>query len=269
MKRDLIISYENINEYKLIELTAENIETFTIPIEYVLDINLLCDKKDGYYKNEFFSDEGFIKFSEKVKNLLSNDYEFYKKNFLEEDAEFYNRISKYLDICHITLVKHDNRKVHIGIPYGPVESVFAGVIELSNCHSLELDQVGNVVLKYGNLSTIPKGNDLYIEQIVENWKEYFEDIKSNYIVINLERFYYKEIEGKVTIRISADLIIGKNKCSPARFVFEGVKDFEEDTDYQGDSLTLYKLLDGSYFAMIGFMSEFKFERCYLEKIYLY
>ena len=38
MKRDLIISYENINEYKLIELTAENIETFTIPIEYVLDI---------------------------------------------------------------------------------------------------------------------------------------------------------------------------------------------------------------------------------------
>ena len=167
----------------------------------------------------------------------------------------------------ISLITREKRKIHINIPYAPIESFFIGCVQLSDCHSLEIDDEYNLIIKYGNLSLMPKRNELNIEDIVENWNDMFKGVGSNYIDINLNRFYYREVDGEITVSIIAELELSKKEKPLVIINFEGVIDFEEDRLDSAYNLVLYQLLNGMYFAQINNMAEFKFKRCYLDNIF--
>ena len=252
-------------------LICENCEVFSIPIEYVLDISCICNRTKNGNKNDYFSKEGFIKLSSDVNEIYSNDVIYYNPaNEYEyeskDDYKFINRIPRYLDICYIKLITKEKRNLYINIPYAPIESFFVGCVEMTDCHSFEIDEQNNNIIKYGNLSLMPKRKELNIEDIVENWDEMFKGVGDNYININLNRFYYREVEGEITVSIIVDLEFGKKEIYPIIINFEGVTEFEEDRLDYAYSLILYQLLDGIYFAQINNMAEFKFKRCYLERL---
>ena len=270
MEETLIIKKDNLKEFKTIELCCENLEVFVIPVKYILDIYLKCDKKiNGRYKRQFFSSEGYIKLSKDVMEIKSSEYVSYILNelqFTDSDFQLYERLKNYMDICHITLYNHNSIRTGIAISYDPIESVFGGLIESSNCHSIDLDEEGNVIIKYGNLSSNPKRKNECFEDIVENWNECYPRIKSNYLDIELYRFFYKEKDGKTNIKINFESLDDRMDTYLFSIVFEGVKNYQENELGDVLNLTLYKLHNGHYLAQLGDMYEFEFERCYLEKI---
>ena len=271
MNYDLKITKQDLKKYKSIRMVCENCTSFSFPIEYIEDIEFLCSRMKNEHKNNYFSDEGFIKLSPKVIEILCDDAIYFdpENEFGEtlDDYKFINRIPRYLDICCITITTNENRKIHVSIPYDPIESFFSGTFEFTDCHSFEIDDKNNIIIKYGNLSLTPKRCNLNLEDIIENWTEIFKPLQRNYIDINLERFYYREINGEITVSMSVELEFNHKELVSTIVVFEGVQDFEEDKFETAYDIVLYQLLDGRYFAQIGNTIEFKFQRCYLENIY--
>ena len=49
---------------------------------------------------------------------------------------------------------------------------------MTDCHSFEIDEEYNNIIKYGELSLIPKRKELNIEDIVENWNDMFKSVGS-------------------------------------------------------------------------------------------
>ena len=266
MNYDLIINKYNLKEYKKIEVICENTEVFSIPIEYVIDINMLCKKN----KKEYTSDEGFIVVSKDAQNIKSSDVIYAKSekpwSWTVEDCQFINRIPKYLDICCICLVKKDGKEINVLIPYDLIESIFGGVVEFSNCHSFELDSKGNMIIKYGNLSLMPKRHKLNFTDTIENWNEFFNNTEIDYISINVNNFHYHRDGEYGIIEIYVDLFFSKNIVSKVVLVFNGVTDCEFIMDEPSYNLAICQLIDGSFFAQINYMSEFKFKRCYIKTL---
>ena len=91
--------------------------------------------------------------------------------------------------------------------------------------------------------------------------------KSNYAGMEMEKYYYHERNGNITITVIGDLEVSYSRSYLVRLVFEGIKEYEEDQIGNIDYIYLYKLASGEYFAQIGCVSEFKFERCYVEKVF--
>ena len=271
MEKNLVITKDNLSEYRAIEIFMENVEGYEIEISDVLDIYINCDKRLGG-NNEYFSSEGYIKFSSKVKNHLTKGTSSFDGEdsigLNEDDYKFGNRISRYLDICSITLLSYNKKKLHISIPYYPVESVHGGIIEFSDCHSFEFDESGNILIKYGKMSNMPKKENLFFEDIVDNWKNILPEFKSSCARFYTGKYYYKEIDGEITVSIVGNLEYKNGKDYDVRLVFENVSDYEEDIAEEITYIEIFKLASGEYFAQIGYVSEFKFERCYVEKIYL-
>lgn len=270
MKKKFIITKDNLSEYRAIRVFMENVEGYEIEISDILDIYLNCDKRLGG-NNNYFSSEGYIKFSSKVKDLLTIGTSSFggedDMGLTEDDYKFGNRISRYLDICGISLLSYNRKSLHISIPYSPVESVYGGIIEFSDCHSFELDECGNILIKYGKLSNMPKKEDVFFEDIVEDLDNILFKTKSNYAGMEMEKYYYHERNGNITITVIGDLEVSYSRSYLVRLVFEGIKEYEEDQIGNIDYIYLYKLASGEYFAQIGCVSEFKFERCYVEKVF--
>ena len=101
MKEMLIINNQNIKGYSKILFTCENLESFEIDVDHILDINLICDKK-GTNKKDYWSNNGYIKLHKDVRFMLSVDAKKYM-NDIDDDYDinmdrFMIRIPKYLDI---------------------------------------------------------------------------------------------------------------------------------------------------------------------------
>ena len=269
MKKKLVITKDNLSEYRAIEIFMENVESFDIGVDYILDINIECDKHN-YERNYFWSTKGYIKLHKDVNEFLSSDVSYFndEEDFSIEDFKFKNRIPKYLDITSFTLFGINKRKYQVGIPYGVVESLFGGIIELSDCHSYEIDEEENIIIKFGTLSNMPKKENLFFEDIVDNWKNVLPEFKSSCAGFYTGKYYYKEIDGEITVSIVGNLEYKNGKDYDVRLVFENVSDYEEDFAEEITYIEIFKLASGEYFAQIGYVSEFKFERCYVEKIYL-
>lgn len=262
MKDMLIINSKSIQQFSKIELCCENLECFVIDIHYILDINLVCEIKN---RKEYWSNSGYVKLHKDVRYMLSEDVKKYFSD--EENLDEYrvmNRIPKYLDIVSLTLVNEENRKIHIRIPYGVVESIFGGIIELSDCHSYELDKNNNIIIRYGELSTMPKKEDVCFEDVFDNWKNVLPIFKNDFLDFTEEKYYYKEIDGRVTVSVTGQLVHNKRKYD-VRLVFYGVRDYEEDYTEQVSFINLYKLATKEYFVQLGYAAEFKFDGCYVEQ----
>lgn len=269
MKEMLIINNQNIKGYSKILFTCENLESFEIDVDHILDINLICDKK-GTNKTDYWSNNGYIKLHKDVRFMLSVDAKKYL-NDIDDDYDinmdrFMIRIPKYLDIVSLTLVNEEKRKIHIHIPYGVVESNFCGVIEFSDCHSYELDKDKNILIKYGELSKMPKKEDICFEDVFDNWKNVLPNVKTDFLDFVEEKYYYKEIDGRVTVSVIGNILHDKKKYD-ARLIFYGVRDYEEEDTGEISFINLYKLATKEYFVQLGFAAEFKFDGCYVEKLF--
>ena len=163
-------------------------------------------------------------------------------------------------------IKKDGKEINVLIPYDLIESIFGGVVEFSNCHSFELDSKGNMIIKYGNLSLMPKRHKLNFSDTIENWNEFFNNTEIDYILINVNNFHYHRDGEYGIIEIYVDLFFKKNIVSKVVLVFDGVTDCEFIMDEPSYNLAICQLIDGSFFAQINYMSEFKFKRCYIETL---
>ena len=70
MEYDLIINKNDLIKYEKIELVCENSEVFSIPIEYVLDINCLCNRKKNESKNTYFQKKDSLNYLMKLMGFI-------------------------------------------------------------------------------------------------------------------------------------------------------------------------------------------------------
>lgn len=272
MKHIKIIDKNDLKNYKTMELCCENLEFFSFTIEYVLDLNIVFSKMENRKAYVYESNEGFIKLSSKIQNLISSDVDLLHSNigyqFKEEDFKLVNRIPKHLDITWITLIRKDGIKININIPYDPVESNFNGITELSNCHSFEINESNDMIIKFGNLSTTPKRENLSFCDIIENWNILNVKWNDYYIDIDFKNCVYEEIDGVATATINMHLNFSKKQNEHIIITFEEVTEYEEDIDDLNDDsyFSVCKLADGRCFCQIGHILEFKFKKCYLERL---
>ena len=264
MSKRILINKDTLQEYEKVEIVCENLETFTVDVNDIIDVEIVGEKKSRCKKGEYFSNRGYIIFSSFIKSKMADDAEIMlvDKTFTKEDFMFSNRISKYLDITWLDFINKNGEKVSISIPYDVVESDFDGIKELSNCHSFELDN-DNLVIKYGELSTMPKRNKIPLSMVVENGNILENIYTEDLIGFEVKMYHIHEKEDNMTLTLIG-VIEYKKKVYSVKLIFNGVTEYREYIDGDISYLIFYKLSEGANFIQVGNVSEFNFEKCYVE-----
>ena len=234
---DFIIKKDCLNKYNSVNLHLENIECFNIPIEYVLDIYALIEKED----DEYNAIEGYLLLSSKASKLVSDMYDKGKKNLYYLS----NRIPKYLDICRLTLKGED--ELSFSVLYDPVLDVDYSPFEFSNCCSYEINEDGNILIKFGKLSNCPIVERKPSSYYIDGWKDRF--IFQEYIII-LDNSDYKLIKKD---ELLLNTMYKEEKIS---ILFKGISKFKKYMD-GAECLEIYQLVDESFFVVLEDEISFK------------
>lgn len=272
--KQLIINIDSIKKYKYIHLELENCDGFDIPIDFILDISLPSIKEKGDLEDKYYDAyhcyDGFIKLSPAVQELFSRfsktkyedgTFEYEQEDYDENEYKFFNRISKYLDICSISLIDEKDKWITIHIPYDPVVTPDDEVIEFSNCHSIELDENNDVIIKVGKSSNNPMIKRKDISKLIKNWNDYFERSNSFGLEINLLKIEMT-MGDKKNILATLDIKNKEIKKKNVKILFKNCLGIEfNEYDYTYD-LYIYRLLDGKLYVVFEYQICFFCDGCY-------
>ena len=158
MKKEekIIIDKEYLKEFESVLIVLENCDVYKISIEDIIDIycevTLINEKK-----NEYRTDDGFIKISKKASNTVESSV--LRDN--ETGTKWDHRLKERLEMCggvdmtSFSLRDKKKHKIDIYVPYNPLEDIMHGSeIELSNCPSLEIDDMDNMY-EYADTAIAP------------------------------------------------------------------------------------------------------------------
>lgn len=166
-----------------------------------------------------------------------------------------NRLTMCADICVFDIVYKANKCIQIYVPYDPIEEVVhRSEIDYSNCPSFEIDENGDMEIRFGDLSRLPilKRNN-YID-LVDGWQAVFGDYRPKKLKMSVDLFK-TDFEQNETcyIEIIGDILNKKMKHKTVSF---GFIDCERTViEYWGSvgksELFMSKMLDGRIYAGIG------------------
>ena len=180
--------------------------------------------------------------SSKASKLVSDMYDKGKKNLYYLS----NRIPKYLDICILTLKGED--ELSFFVLYDSVLDAEYSTIEFSNCCSYEINEDGNILIKFGKMSNCPIVERKPSSYYIDGWKDRFifqEDI------IDLDNSNYELIKKDELLLLNT--MYKEEKIS---ILFKEISEFKKYMD-GAYYLEIYQLVDESFFVVLKDEISFK------------
>ncbi|MDE6411344.1 MAG: hypothetical protein K2L02_02260 [Clostridia bacterium] len=243
----MLIDKNYIKNFKSLIVLFDGCDAFKIPIEDIAEIN--CKATDEPYgESEYFRIwDGTIKVFPKGGMVLDN-------STAEEHCTLKERIEQYCDISNIYLERHDRTKIKFSLPYDPlVESINQIEIELSNCPSAEINQDGFITIGIGESSKMPKRTDNNFDELIEGWKDLFNDYRPDVLRARL-RILTNYFKGEVPCLFAEIEILNKRAkhYDYLTFIFTGIQkvDYMIYPDRASESVELNaaRLIDGNIFV---------------------
>ena len=257
----LTINKEFLQDYKSITIVLENCDAYEIVVEDILDIFCKAEWKKDKERDYYVTQDGFIKISERAKDLI-------EETVADEEigTEWDYRLKERLEMCDgcadITwfyLKDKNNKEIGVCVPYDPLEDIVHGrEIEYSNCPSLELDEQGNMIIRFGESSKQPKRKDNNYSELIAGWNEIFGGDHPQVLKVKMENL---SMFGDEQVHISAYCKINNRKCKQKffEFVFLDCENFAMDMWFgeKDCEMVMSKMADGRiYVGLYGLGIDF-------------
>lgn len=189
-EKKIVVDKEYIKCFKSILIGLENCDVYEIPVAYILDV--YCEATlIGKSKNEYRTNDGFIKISAKASKIVECSVLQDKEIGTEWDRRLKERLETCkggADMTSFALRDKKKRDMDIYVPYDPLEDIMHGAeIELSNCPSFEVDNDGNMIIAFGESSKQPKRKDNNYYELIAGWEDAFGDYSTRVLKVKVKR----------------------------------------------------------------------------------
>lgn len=252
--KTIVIDKEFLKGYQTLLIGLENCDVYEISVEDIIDIycevTLINEKK-----NEYRTDDGFIKISKKASNTIESSV--LRDN--ETGTKWDHRLKERLKMCggvdmtSFSLRDKQNREMEICVPYNPLEDIMHGSeIELSNCPSLEIDDMDNMIIAFGQSSKQPKRKDNNYNELVAGWKDTFGDYSPKVLKVKVESLS-RFGDRKTNFSFYFEICDKNCKKGIAEFVFMDCKSIRVEMFFpeKGDcEIVMSKMMNGRIY--VGF-----------------
>lgn len=249
-KKRIIMDKKFLNSFNNVIIGFENCDVFEVDVADILDFYCVAKSNGSIY----VASDGFIKISDSASDVIEWCCKETKSK-LDSDCFLKSRLKTCEPAADISsfLLKNQLQTVEIAVPYAPLESVLSGgEIELTNCPSLEIDEGGNMIIRFGESSKQPRRKDNNYSEIILGWKDYFGEYSPKRLTVKAESL---STFGENRYNLSFEFSIRDKKCQKdyAQLVFMDVKDYGIETYFSKVSkceLQISRLKDGRIYVGI-------------------
>lgn len=260
--QNLHIHKNFLQSYQTISVVLENCDVYELDTADILDIACVAEPVPRK-RNTYRTDGGFIKIASRAKDLA----EARTLRFGEWNTKWDYRLKERLemcdgcaDVCTFYLRTVKGKELCIFVPYDPLICVLDGnEIEYSNCPSLEIDEEGNMIIAFGNMSKMPTRKDNDYAGLVVGWQDVFGEYAPKKLRVKIHAFSSFCPFGEEPLFLALDFEVTDKAVSKkyAKFVFIRCTKLEMDMIFpeKGDGVTIYlsKMSNGRiYVGLDGF-----------------